>query len=264
MKKIITLLLTLIMAVSLGSCKNSKKNKIATANELRNYLDSIELKEDYNIEVTYKSIDRNVNSKEGNTIKGIVKGYANVTSKELTQFYLYLEEISAVRTPTMYGKNVKKTISKGKVYAQKFNQEDEKDNIIYLYNYEKNVDGKNWSKVETKTKEKNVGSSYTSYFDFYTEFYDELENFYEQAKKTDLDLALDIKKGFCTIKNEKCILKISSERLQKTYTFIKDDNGLRRIEYISEAKDEKVEIVVKLVSKQKEVKTPKDASEYKD
>lgn len=137
MKKIITLLLTLIMAVSLGSCKNSKKNKIATANELRNYLDSIELKEDYNIEVTYKSIDRNVNSKEGNTIKGIVKGYANVTSKELTQFYLYLEEISAVRTPTMYGKNVKKTISKGKVYAQKFNQEDEKDNIIYLYNYEK-------------------------------------------------------------------------------------------------------------------------------
>lgn len=72
------------------------------------------------------------------------------------------------------------------------------------------------------------------------------------------------KKGFCTIKNEKCILKISSERLQKTYTFIKDDNGLRRIEYISEAKDEKVEIVVKLVSKQKEVKTPKDASEYKD
>ena len=27
MKKIITLLLTLIMAVSLGSCKNSKKNK---------------------------------------------------------------------------------------------------------------------------------------------------------------------------------------------------------------------------------------------
>ena len=49
MKKIITLLLTLIMAVSLGSCKNSKKNKIATANELRNYLDSIELKEDYNI-----------------------------------------------------------------------------------------------------------------------------------------------------------------------------------------------------------------------
>ena len=180
MKKIITLLLTLIMAVSLGSCKNSKKNKIATANELRNYLDSIELKEDYNIEVTYKSIDRNVNSKEGNTIKGIVKGYANVTSKELTQFYLYLEEISAVRTPTMYGKNVKKTISKGKVYAQKFNQEDEKDNIIYLYNYEKNVDGKNWSKVETKTKEKNVGSSYTSYFDFYTEFYNELENFYEQ------------------------------------------------------------------------------------
>ena len=115
MKKIITLLLTLIMAVSLGSCKNSKKNKIATANELRNYLDSIKLKEDYNIEVTYKSIDRNVNSKEGNTIKGIVKGYANVTSKELTQFYLYLEEISAVRTPTMYGKNVKKTISKGKV-----------------------------------------------------------------------------------------------------------------------------------------------------
>ena len=82
MKKIITLLLTLIMAVSLGSCKNSKKNKIATANELRNYLDSIELKEDYNIEVTYKSIDRNVNSKEGNTIKGIVKGYANVTSKK--------------------------------------------------------------------------------------------------------------------------------------------------------------------------------------
>ena len=56
----------------------------------------------------------------------------------------------------MYGKNVKKTISKGKVYAQKFNQEDEKDNIIYLYNYEKNVDGKNWSKVEAKTKEKNV------------------------------------------------------------------------------------------------------------
>ena len=264
MKKIITLLLTLIMAVSLGSRKNSKKNKIATANELRNYLDSIELKEDYNIEITYKSIDRNVNSKEGNSIKGIVKGYANVTSKELTQFYLYLEEISAVRTPTMYGKNVKKTISKGKVYAQKFNQEDEKDNIIYLYNYEKNVDGKNWSKVETKTKEKNVGSSYTSYFDFYTEFYNELENFYEQAKKTDLNLALDIKKGFCTIKNEKCILKISSERLQKTYTFIKDDNGLRRIEYISEAKDEKVEIVVKLVSKQKEVKTPKDASEYKD
>ena len=255
MKKIITLLLTLIMAVSLGSCKNSKKNKIATANELRNYLDSIELKEDYNIEVTYKSIDRNVNSKEGNTIKGIVKGYANVTSKELTQFYLYLEEISAVRTPTMYGKNVKKTISKGKVYAQKFNQEDEKDNIIYLYNYEKNVDGKNWSKVETKTKEKNVGSSYTSYFDFYTEFYNELENFYEQAKKTDLDLALDIKKGFCTIRNEKCILKISSERLQETYTFIKDDNGLRRIEYISEANDKKVEIVVKLVSKQKEVKT---------
>lgn len=246
MKKIITLLLTLIMAVSLGSCKNSKKNKIATANELRNYLDSIELKEDYNIEVTYKSIDRNVNSKEGNTIKGIVKGYANVTSKELTQFYLYLEEISAVRTPTMYGKNVKKTISKGKVYAQKFNQEDEKDNIIYLYNYEKNV-----------------GSSYTSYFDFYTEFYNELENFYEQAKKTDLNLALDIKKGFCTIKNEKCILKISSERLQKTYTFIKDDNGLRRIEYISEANDKKVEIVVKLVSKRKEVKTPKDASEYK-
>ena len=231
--------------------------------KLRNYLDSIELKEDYNIEVTYKSIDRNVNSKEGNTIKGIVKGYANVTSKELTQFYLYLEEISAVRTPTMYGKNVKKTISKGKVYAQKFNQEDEKDNIIYLYNYEKNVDGKNWSKVETKTKEKNVGSSYTSYFDFYTEFYNELENFYEQAKKTDLDLALDIKKGFCTIRNEKCILKISSERLQETYTFIKDDNGLRRIEYISEANDKKVEIVVKLVSKQKEVKTPKDASEYK-
>ena len=263
MKKIITLLLTLIRAVSLGSCKNSKKNKIATANELRNYLDSIELKEDYNIEVTYKSIDRNVNSKEGNTIKGIVKGYANVTSKELTQFYLYLEEISAVRTPTMYGKNVKKTISKGKVYAQKFNQEDEKDNIIYLYNYEKNVDGKNWSKVETKTKEKNVGSSYTSYFDFYTEFYNELENFYEQAKKTDLDLALDINKGFCTIRNEKCILKISSERLQETYTFIKDDNGLRRIEYISEANDKKVEIVVKLVSKQKEVKTPKDASEYK-
>ena len=231
--------------------------------KLRNYLDSIELKEDYNIEVTYKSIDRNVNSKEGNTIKGIVKGYANVTSKELTQFYLYLEEISAVRTPTMYGKNVKKTISKGKVYAQKFNQEDEKDNIIYLYNYEKNVDGKNWSKVETKTKEKNVGSSYTSYFDFYTEFYNELENFYEQAKKTDLDLALDINKGFCTIRNEKCILKISSERLQETYTFIKDDNGLRRIEYISEANDKKVEIVVKLVSKQKEVKTPKDASEYK-
>ena len=223
--------------------------------KLRNYLDSIELKEDYNIEVTYKSIDRNVNSKEGNTIKGIVKGYANVTSKELTQFYLYLEEISAVRTPTMYGKNVKKTISKGKVYAQKFNQEDEKDNIIYLYNYEKNVDGKNWSKVETKTKEKNVGSSYTSYFDFYTEFYNELENFYEQAKKTDLDLALDINKGFCTIRNEKCILKISSERLQETYTFIKDDNGLRRIEYISEANDKKVEIVVKLVSKQKEVKT---------
>ena len=129
--------------------------------------------------------------------------------------------------------------------------------------YEKNVDGKNWSKVETKTKEKNVGLSYTSYFDFYTEFYNELENFYEQAKKTDLDLALDIKKGFCTIRNEKCILKISSERLQETYTFIKDDNGLRRIEYISEANDKKVEIVVKLVSKQKEVKTPKDASEYK-
>lgn len=42
---------------------------------------------------------------------------------------------------------------------------------------------KNWSKVETKTKEKNVGSSYTSYFDFYTEFYNGLENFYEQAKK---------------------------------------------------------------------------------
>ena len=110
--------------------------------------------------------------------------------------YKRQEEISAVRTPTMYGKNVKKTISKGKVYAQKFNQEDEKDNIIYLYNYEKNVDGKNWSKVETKTQEKNIGSSYTSYFDFYTEFYNELENFYEQAKKTDLDLALDIKKGF--------------------------------------------------------------------
>ena len=34
MKKIITLLLTLIMAVSLGSCKNSKKNKIATAKKL--------------------------------------------------------------------------------------------------------------------------------------------------------------------------------------------------------------------------------------
>ena len=116
---------------------------------------------------------------------------------------------------------------------------------------------------EIKTKEKNVGSSYTSYFDFYTEFYNELENFYEQAKKTDLDLALDINKGFCTIRNEKCILKISSERLQETYTFIKDDNGLRRIEYISEANDKKVEIVVKLVSKQKEVKTPKDASEYK-
>ena len=132
-----------------------------------------------------------------------------------------------------------------------------------FYNYEKNVDGKNWSKVETKTKEKNVGSSYTSYFDFYTEFYNELENFYEQAKKTDLDLALDINKGLCTIRNEKCILKISSERLQETYTFIKDDNGLRRIEYISEANDKKVEIVVKLVSKQKEVKTPKDASEYK-
>lgn len=84
-----------------------------------------------------------------------------------------------------------------------------------------------------------------------------------KPKKTDLDLALDIKKGFCTIRNEKCILKISSERLQETYTFIKDDNGLRRIEYISEANDKKVEIVVKLVSKRKEVKTPKDASEYK-
>lgn len=55
-----------------------------------------------------------MNSKEGNTIKGIVKGYANVTSKELTQFYLYLEEISAVRTPTMYGKNVKKRFQKEK------------------------------------------------------------------------------------------------------------------------------------------------------
>ena len=60
-----------------------------------------------------------------------------------------------------------------------------------------------------------------------------------------------------------CMVKISSEIVQETYTFIKDDNGLRRIEYISEANDKKVEIVVKLVSKQKEVKTPKDASEYK-
>ena len=226
------------------------------------YAKLLRLKKPWGCYISLKDINR-VKQLEDAVYPEELRGYANVTSKELTQFYLYLEEISAVRTPTMYGKNVKKTISKGKVYAQKFNQEDEKDNIIYLYNYEKNVDGKNWSKVETKTKEKNVGSSYTSYFDFYTEFYNELENFYEQAKKTDLDLALDINKGFCTIRNEKCILKISSERLQETYTFIKDDNGLRRIEYISEANDKKVEIVVKLVSKQKEVKTPKDASEYK-
>lgn len=263
MKKIITLLLVLIAAFSLGSCKKSKKNQIATTEELKTYLDAISLNDNYNIKITCKAISRNANSEQGSSLKSVVKGHASVSDDKITQFYLNLEKIATIRKPKMYGKEVEKTTYRTKIYATEYNNVDTNDNEIYIYDYEKETQGKSWTKSETKTKEKTVDSDYTDYFNYYSKFFNVLNDFYKSAKKSNSDEALDINYGLCIIKKEKCTLTISYEAYQETYVFIKDGNELTRIEYKKEAKEAKTEIVVKLVSKASKIKLPKDVEEYK-